>query len=78
MAHREKAWASFVTNLSRVEKNGRMSAVYTPDLITGGGFAATADEVRFRIEPRIPDKEGGGLVHYLWVRLTECFMKEDR
>lgn len=76
-AHRDKAMASFMTNISKVEANGRMTAVYTPDLITGGGFAATADEVRFRIEPRTPDKEGGGLVHYLWVRLCDTFMCED-
>lgn len=74
-AHRDKSLASFMTNLARVRADGRMSAVYTPDLITGGGFAATADEVRFRIEPRIPDKEGGGLVHYLWIRLSETFLQ---
>ena len=76
VTHREKAYASFMTNLSRVEKNGRMTATYTPDLIAGGGFATSSDEVQFRIEPRTPDKEGGGLVHYLWIRLSETFMKE--
>ena len=76
ISHREKAWASFMTNLSKVEANGRMTAVYTPDLIAGGGFAKTADEVRFRIEPRHPEREGGGLVHYLWIRLGETFLGE--
>ena len=76
--HRDKAMASFMTNIAKVEANGRMTAVYTPDLIAGGGFASTADEVSFRIEPRTPDKEGGGLVHYLWIRMTETFMKEQK
>ena len=65
-----------MTNLSKVEANGRMTAVYTPDLIAGGGFAKVADEVRFRIEPRHPEREGGGLVHYLWIRLGETFLRE--
>lgn len=67
------AASGFITNISKIDKNGRTYATYTPDLISGGGFAKSADEVTFELSPRIPKNEQCWLVHYLWIRYFDTF-----
>ena len=71
--YKKLAWNGFVTNFSKIDKSGRTYATYTPDLITGGGFAARADDVLFEIAKGIPKSAKTIVVignENLWCNIT--------
>ena len=63
-----------MTNLSKIDKNGKSYAIYNPDLINGGGFHWNAEETVFKIAPRFPSIEDCGLSRYVWIRLNDTFL----
>lgn len=70
----QKAVNGVMTNLSKIDKEGKSYAIYNPDLINGGGFKQKAEEVIFRVANRFPDREDCGLSRYVWVRLNAMFL----
>lgn len=63
-----KALSSFTTNFAKFAKDGKATAVYQMDYITGGGFQYPKMEIPYRIAPRFPDKEDVKTSRYVWVR----------
>ena len=74
-SHLEKAKNGFLTNLSKIQKDGKTYAIYNPDLINGGGFHWNAEETKFAIANRFPSVEDSGLSRYVWIRLNDTFLK---
>ena len=64
-----------MTNLSKIQEDGKTYAIYNPDFINGGGFASRAEDVVFRVANRFPDTEDCGLSRYVFIRLNEMFLK---
>ena len=74
-SHLIKAQNGFLTNLSKIQKDGKTYANYNPDLINGGGFHWQAEETKFALANRFPSIEDSGLSRYLWIRLNNTFLK---
>lgn len=70
-----KAKNGFMTNLSKIDGNGRSYANYNPDEINGGGFPGRPDEIRYRIAPRFPNEQDCGMSRYVWIRINDTFLK---
>ena len=70
-----KAKNGFMTNLSKIDKDGRSYANYNPDEINGGGFPGRPDEIRYRIAPRFPNEQDCGMSRYVWIRINDTFLK---
>lgn len=75
VSHLVKAQNGFLTNLSKIQKDGKTYAIYNPDLINGGGFHWNAEETKFAIANRFPSIEDSGLSRYVWIRLNDTFLK---
>ncbi|MBQ9743543.1 MAG: hypothetical protein IJW19_00275 [Clostridia bacterium] len=71
-----KAKNGFMTNLSKIDKDGKSYASYNPDEINGGGFNGVDESIRFRIAPRFPDREDCGLSRYVWLRINDTGLLE--
>lgn len=67
-----RARNTFMTNLSKIREDGTTYSIYNPDLINGGGFHSTSDEIRFRVAPSFADTEDCGISRYVWIRAFEC------
>ena len=65
-----------MTNLSKIDKDGRSYANYNPDEINGGGFNGVDEAIRFRIAPRFPNREDCGLSRYVWLRINDTGLLE--
>lgn len=72
-----KAKNGFMTNLSKIDAQGRMYAIYNVDKIPGGGFAKRSDDVRFALSPAFPRQTDSGLSRYVFVRLCDTFLSEN-
>lgn len=73
-AHLIKSHNGFMTNLSKIDKNGKSYAIYNPDLINGGGFHWDAEKISFKIAHRFPTIEDCGLSRYVWIRINDTFL----
>ncbi len=71
-----RAKNGFMTNLSKIDKDGKSYAIYSPDEITGGGFFSKSEQVRLEIAPRFPRTEDCGLSRYVWIRMNDTFLNE--
>jgi hypothetical protein len=69
-----KAKNGFMTNLSKIDKEGRNYANYNPDEINGGGFPGRPDEIRYRVAPRFPNEQDCGMSRYVWIRINDTFL----
>ncbi len=69
-----KAKNGFMTNLSKIDKEGRSYSNYNPDEINGGGFPGRPDEIRYRVAPRFPNKQDCGMSRYVWIRINDTFL----
>ncbi len=70
-----KAKNGFMTNLSKIDMEGRSYASYNPDEINGGGFPGIPDEIRYRIAPKFPNEQDCGMSRYVWIRINDTFLK---
>lgn len=66
----EKAKNGFLTNLSKIVKDGTSYSIYCPDEITGGGFHSCTEEIRLRVAPRLSDTQDCGISRYVWIRIN--------
>ncbi len=67
--HLRKAKNTFMTNLSKIDKNGKSYSTYNPDEINGGGFSDKAENVKFQIAPKFSSREDCGISRYVWLRI---------
>ncbi|MBQ7761330.1 MAG: hypothetical protein IJ400_04670 [Clostridia bacterium] len=70
-----KATNTFITNLSKIDKNGHSYAIFNPDYINGGGFTSNCQEVNFRIAQGFPQTKDSGLSRYVWIRINDTFLQ---
>ncbi len=68
-----RSYNGFATNLIKVRPDGRSYACYHPDVIPGGGFHDSADEVDIRLKGGYPQTPDQSLSKYLWVRLEKTW-----
>lgn len=71
----EKALCGFTTNFAKFDSEGHGKSIYNADYITGGGFGGK-DAVRWRIAPRLPEREDVKTARYAWMRAAETVLKE--
>lgn len=71
----KKATNGFMTNLSKIQKDGTTYSVYNPDEINGGGFDGILNSVRYRVAKRFSDREDCGISRYVWIRINDAFLK---
>ena len=67
--HLRKAKNAFMTNLSKIQEDGRTFSTYNPDEINGGGFSDKAENVKFQIAPKFSSREDCGISRYVWLRI---------
>ena len=72
-----KSLNGLMTNLSKIQDDGRSYAIYNPDLINGGGFADKAGGLVFKVATRFPEQEDCGLSRYVFIRLNDMFLSES-
>ncbi len=72
-----RAKNGFITNLSKIDKNGNSYAIYSPDEINGGGFHSRAEELRFELAPRFSRIPDCGLSRYVWIRINDTLLEID-
>ena len=70
-----KAENGFLTNLSKIHRDGRSFANYNPDEINGGGFHSRVEETTLKIADRFPSHEDCGLSRYVWIRMNDTLLK---
>ncbi len=70
-----KATNTFMTNLSKIDKNGHSYAIFNPDYINGGGFTSDCQEVNFRIARGFPNTKDSGMSRYVWIRINDTFLQ---
>ncbi len=70
-----KASNGFMTNLSKIQRDGITYSIYNPDEINGGGFNGISDSVRYRVAKRFSDREDCGISRYVWIRINDTFLK---
>jgi hypothetical protein len=71
----KKATNGFMTNLSKIQKDGTTYSVYNPDEINGGGFDGILNSVRYRVAKRFSNREDCGISRYVWIRINDAFLK---
>ncbi len=62
---------AFLTNLSKIDKDGNSYSIYNPDEINGGGF----DTPKIRIAKRFASVKDCGISRYVWIRINDTFLK---
>lgn len=73
----KKALCGFTSNFAKFDREGHAKSIYHADYITGGGFGfGGAVNPRFRIAPRLPDREDVKTARYAWLRAPESILKE--
>ena len=73
--HLLRAKNGFMTNFSKIDKNGVSYAIYSPDEINGGGFHSRSDEIKITLAPRFPRTPDCGLSRYVWIRANQTLLK---
>ena len=72
-----KAYCGFMSNFSKIDKDGKSYACYQIDYITGGGFTRRSEDVKFRIAKGFPKQTDSGLSRYVWIRFADTLFKES-
>ncbi|MBQ7789018.1 MAG: hypothetical protein IJ398_05130 [Clostridia bacterium] len=70
-----KAKNGFMTNLSKIDMDGKSYAIYNPDLINGGGFGNRCEKVSFKEASRFPTIQDCGMSRYVWIRINDTLLK---
>lgn len=72
-----KAENTFMTNLSKINKNGESYAIYNPDMINGGGFHCDSNKINFKLASKFPTIKDSGMSRYVWIRINNTFLKQE-
>ncbi len=70
-----KALCGFTSNFAKFDREGHGKSIYHADYITGGGLGSVA-AVKFRIAPRLPDREDVKTARYAWLRAADSILNE--
>lgn len=73
--HLLKAKNTFITNLSKIDKDGYSYAIYNPDMINGGGFHCDTAKIKYSVATKFPKIKDSGLSRYVWIRINDTFLK---
>ncbi len=71
----QKALCGFTANFAKFDAQGHGKSIYNADYITGGGFGGK-EAVRWRIAPRLPDREDVKTARYAWLRAADSIFQE--
>ncbi len=71
----EKAKAGFLSNLAKIDRDGKSYSIYQADYITGGGFFDKKD-IRYELAPKFPRQTDSGLTRYVWLRASESIFAD--
>ena len=74
----KKSFNGFMTNLSKIDKDGNSYAIYNVDDVNGGGFKKRSDEINFKLASKYASVRDCGLSRYAWGRLTETFLRNNK
>ena len=72
-----KAYCGFMSNFAKIDKDGKSYSCYQPDYITGGGFTARSEDVKFRIVKGFPKQTDSGLSRYVWIRCADTLLEDS-
>lgn len=75
--YKTKAINGFMSNLSKIQTNGKMYSCYLLDYIPGGGFHTDSKDTVFEIRQGVPNRKDSCLSRYVWVRAHESILNED-
>lgn len=70
-----KSQNGFMTNLSKIDKDGYSYAIYNPDMINGGGFHCDCDKINYKIATKYPSYKDSGMSRYVWIRINDTFLQ---
>ncbi len=71
----KKSLNGFITNLSKINREGKSFAIYNPDMINGGGVNRPFDEkTAYKIASKFPMQEDCGLSRYVWIRINDTLL----
>ena len=73
--YKVKAINGFMSNFSKIDKDGKSYSCLCLDYIKGGGFTEDAKQVTFEIRQGFPHAVDSGLSLYAWVRAYESILK---
>lgn len=71
----KKAVNGFMTNLSKINQQGKSFAIYNPDMINGGGVHKKAGCFEYKLSDKFPTQEDCGLSRYVWIRINDTLLK---
>ena len=66
--YKEKAFNGYMSNISKVAKNGKTYSCYCADYIKGGGFTKDCSQVKHEVRLGVPKRFDSGLTRYVWIR----------
>lgn len=72
-----KAFNGFMSNLSKILRNGKMYSCYLLDYIPGGGFHTDSKDTVFEIRQGVPERKDSCLSRYVWIRAHETILNTD-
>lgn len=76
-AYYKKSFNGFMTNFSKIDKDGKSYSIYNVDDINGGGFAKKSDDISFKISEKYAKIEDCGLSRYVWSRALDTLFRKD-
>ena len=76
-SHLLKAKNTFMTNLSKIDKDGYSYAIYNPDMINGGGFHCDTSKINFSVATKFAKTKDSGLSRYVWIRINDTFLQGE-
>ena len=77
-SHLLKAKNTFMTNLSKIDKDGYSYAIYNPDMINGGGFHCDTSKINFSVATKFAKTKDSGLSRYVWIRINDTFLQGEQ
>ena len=75
--HLLKAKNTFMTNLSKIDKDGYSYAIYNPDMINGGGFHCDTSKINYTVATKFSKIKDSGLSRYVWIRMNNTFLQGE-
>ena len=70
-----KSKNTFMTNLSKIDKDGYSYSTYNPDMINGGGFHCECSKINYKVASKFSSYKDSGVSRYVWIRINDTFLK---